>query len=87
MALIMEGFLIIGGRTMFTEILGWKNAPKPLSTVLEKSRNKLITVLGVTDEVPESMASEISTYQSIVEEFILLEDEDKEEVRDFICEP
>jgi len=83
----MEGFLIIGGRTMFTEILGWKNAPKPLSTVLEKSRNKLITVLGVTDEVPESMASEISTYQSIVEEFILLEDEDKEEVRDFICEP
>ncbi len=82
----MEGFLIIGGRTMFTEILGWKNAPKPVSTVLEKSRDKLISVLGVTNEIPESMASEVPTYQSIIEEFIMLEDEDKEEVRDFICE-
>ena len=32
LALILEGFLIIGGKTVVTEILGWKNAPKPIKT-------------------------------------------------------
>src|SRR5512146_2596014 len=31
LALILEGFLLIGGRTAITEVLGWKNAPAPIS--------------------------------------------------------
>src|SRR4030067_1963214 len=42
LALVVEGFLIISGRTLFTEILGWKNAPKPVSTILDAGRVKLV---------------------------------------------
>ncbi len=48
-ALILEGFLIIGGKTVLTEILGWRNAPKPLTNVIDAGRDKLVEVLGVTD--------------------------------------
>ena len=41
LALILEGFLIIGGKTVVTEILGWKNAPKPIAEILDDSRTKL----------------------------------------------
>ena len=87
LALIFEGFLIISGRTLLTEILGWKNAPKPISTALDRGREKLVDVLGVTEEIPESVASEIPTYQSIISDFENLTSHDKEAVRSFVCEP
>ena len=87
LALIVEGFLLIGGRTLFTEVLGWRNAPKPVSTALDLSREKLITTLGVTDEIPMSKAEELPTYQSVVGDFLSLPDEDQETVKSFICEP
>ena len=71
LALILEGFLIIGGKTVVTEILGWKNAPKPILTALEAGRNKLVNVLGVTDEIEVSEAGDsaqtkvIKLYQSL----------------------
>lgn len=45
LALILEGFLLIGGRTVITELLGWRNAPKPISIALDAGRGKLIQVL------------------------------------------
>ena len=56
LALILEGFMIIGGKTVVTEILGWKNAPKPILTALEAGRSKLVNVLGVTNEIEVSQA-------------------------------
>ena len=56
LALILEGFMIIGGKTVVTEVLGWKNAPKPILTALEAGRSKLVNVLGVTDEIEVSQA-------------------------------
>src|SRR3990170_441590 len=44
LALILEGFLIIGGRTAVTEVLGWKNAPKPITHALDAGRAKLVKV-------------------------------------------
>jgi len=41
LAIILEGFLLIGGNTVITEVLGWKNAPKPISIVLDAGREKL----------------------------------------------
>lgn len=49
-ALILEGFLLVGGHTIVTSLLGWKNAPKPISTVLDIGREKLINVLGISDK-------------------------------------
>jgi hypothetical protein len=85
-ALILEGFMIIGGRTLFTEILGWKSAPKPISTLLDASREKLVDVLGVTEEIPSSYAQEPPTYQSVVGDYESLSLDEKETVKTFICE-
>ena len=84
-ALILEGFLVIGGRTLFTEILGWENAPKPISTFLDTGRQKLVNVLGITEEVPASFAQETPTYQSVMSNYESLSIEDQESIRDFIC--
>ena len=87
LALIAEGFLILSGRTLFTEGLGWENAPKPISTVLEISRNKLVDVLGVTEEIPSSYAQVQASYQSVVEDYESLTSEEKGEIKNFICKP
>ena len=85
LAVIVEGFLIIGGRTIFTGLLGWKNAPKPISTVLDVGRARLMNVLGESDEIPQS--DQVETYQSVMSGFERLEGEEKDVVRLYICEP
>lgn len=85
-ALILEGLFILSGRTMFTQILGWENAPKPISALLDTSRAKLVDVLGVTEEIPSSYASEPPTYNSVVGDYENLTIEEKETVKNFICE-
>ncbi len=47
LALVLEGFLIVGGKTVVTTLLGWKNAPKPIQTVLDEGHAKLLDTLGV----------------------------------------
>jgi hypothetical protein len=79
LALVLEGFLIISGRTLFTEVLGWEKAPKPISTILAISRNKLVDVLGVTEEA--------TTYQTVIADFSELSEEDMEKAKDSICTP
>jgi len=87
LALIIEGFLIIGGRTMLTEVIGWKNVPKPIGTALDAGRAKLVDVLGVTDEIPQSKAGQKPSYQSVVSDFQSLSPEDSDMVKSFICQP
>lgn len=85
-ALILEGFFIISGRTLFTEILGWDNAPKPISTILDSSKEKLVDVLGVTEEIPSSYAQEPPTFQGVLGDYEDLSVEDRESIKNFICE-
>ncbi|MGB6839265.1 MAG: hypothetical protein WBE27_03295 [Microgenomates group bacterium] len=87
LALILEGFLILGGRTMLTEILGWENAPKPIKNALETGRARLVEVLGVTEEIPESYAEEQLDLYDIVTDFQRLAPDDAEKFRSMICEP
>ncbi|KKQ51317.1 hypothetical protein A2865_03040 [Candidatus Woesebacteria bacterium RIFCSPHIGHO2_01_FULL_39_17] len=87
LALILEGFLWIGGKSFLTVVLGWKNAPKPISTALDVGRGRLVDVLGETEEIPESLANESPTYQSIISDYENLSSEDKEAVKSFICAP
>lgn len=84
-ALIFEGIMILSGRTLFTEILGWENAPKPISTILDSGREKLVDVLGVTEEIPSSYAQEPPTFQSVMGDYENLSVEDQESIKNFIC--
>lgn len=86
LALILEGFLIIGGKTALTEFLGWKNPPKPFSTALEIGRSKLVNVLGVTDEIPHSNAKEQPVYNSVIQSYQSLSPSDAKQVKALICE-
>lgn len=52
LALVLEGFLLVGGKTLLIEVLGWKNPPKPVENALELGREKFIQVLGVSDTDP-----------------------------------
>lgn len=86
LALILEGFLIIGGKTFLTEILGWKNAPKPISVALDRGREQLVKVLGVTDSIPQSLASEEITSEKIIETFQTLNPLEAKKVKALICQ-
>lgn len=79
LALILEGFLIVGGKTALTEFLGWKNAPKPLQIALDAGKNQLIRVLGVSGES--------STFQSSLENIQSLSPADLKKVKSLICQP
>lgn len=86
LALILEGFLIIGGKTAITELLGWKNAPKPLMVALDAGRQKLIGVLGVSDEIPSSLAAEEKP-KDLLELIENLPPEEEKFLREFLCKP
>ena len=91
LAVIFEGFLLISGRTIFTEILGWQNPPKPISTILEASRTKLVKVLGVSDE-KERMNEMLSETQKVsLDDVILLiqklDPEEAAKLRSMVCLP
>lgn len=85
LALVFEGFMILGGKTLFTELLGWKNAPKPISTVLDEGRDRLIKVLGVNEEMPNPTGG--YDYREVLSIYEGLSDEDKGKVNTYICTP
>lgn len=86
LALILEGFLLVGGRTAFTEIIGWENPPKPIAFVINTGTTRLQKVLGANIEVPSSDAA-ISSPQSFINSFARFSSEDKDIVRENICRP
>ena len=87
LALILEGFLILGGRTMLTEILGWQNAPKPIQNALEAGRTRLIAVLGVTDEIPSSSAEEGPNLYEVITDYQSLPPDEALKFKTMICNP
>ena len=87
LALIVEGFLIIGGKTALTEVLGWKNAPQPLLGIIDAGRSKMVQVLGVSNEIPSSNAQENPTVDGVIHLFQNLDPAEADQVRSLICEP
>lgn len=78
LAIILEGFMVVGGKTFFTEILGWESAPKPISTLLEIARGKVSPVLGTSDK------NDLDTLKEI---YGSLSESESKEVKEFICRP
>ena len=87
LALILEGFLVIGGRTALTEFLGWKNPPKPVADLVDMSREKIVDVMGVTAEIPSSVAKEDPTVDDAIEVFQTLDPSESKKAKSLICEP
>lgn len=83
LAISIESMLLVGGRTIFTELLGWENAPKPISNALEASRGRLADVLGVA--IPESKADAGVTVEGVMQSFEALGQADKAAIREYIC--
>lgn len=84
-ALVLEGFMLLGGRTILTELLGWENAPKPISTALDEGRQRMIKVLGVTDEIPNSSAAEPLTADEVMYIIDALPQTEKDLLHETMC--
>lgn len=87
LAVIVEGFLILGGRTLFTELVGWQNAPKPVQTALDAGRSRLVKVLGTSQEVPASSAQEPVTVEKVISEYQSLSPDDAARFKKLLCVP
>lgn len=87
LALLLEGFLIIGGKTALTEVLGWKNAPAPLQIALDSGKKQLIQVLGIGTAIPSSFAKDNPSVQSVVGSLQSLNPADLKKVKTLICQP
>jgi hypothetical protein len=87
LAVIVEGFLILGGRTLFTQLVGWQNAPQPIQTALDAGRAKLVQVLGTSQEIPQSSASEPVTVEKVIGEYQSLSPDDAARFKKLLCVP
>lgn len=86
-ALILEGFLIIGGKTALTEILGWKNPPTFIGQALDAGKSQLVQVLGIKDQIPVSNAENLTTANGVVSSFQSLAPREAAKVKAIICAP
>lgn len=85
LAVIVEGFLMIGGNTLFTEILGWEKAPKPISTILNISRNKLVKVMGAsTQNLDLNEKPDPKVLKRYIDE---MSSEDRQKLLENVCKP
>jgi hypothetical protein len=85
LAFLIEAVLLVGGRTIFTELIGWKDAPKPISNALDVSRERLADVLGVNDMVEETNAGSIPSVAQIIQNYESLEEGEQGSVQDLVC--
>jgi hypothetical protein len=82
LAMVIEGFLIISGKSLLTLVFGWESAPKPISTVLDVGRSRLINVLGAQDE-----DTNINPSAKLILEYQQLSTEEATVIKSFVCEP
>lgn len=47
LTIILEGFLLIGGKSIVTSLLSWKSAPPQIQKVLNDGHKKLLDTLNV----------------------------------------
>ena len=87
LALILEGFLVIGGRTALTEILGWENPPKPVGYVIDRGTERLETVLSDSTVIPDTKANTQGSYDLFIKYYQSLAPEDQEKAKQNICMP
>jgi len=87
LTIIVEAFLMLSGRTIFTEIMGVKNVPKPFSTVLDIGRNRLTNVLGEKSEIPSSFAESKLNSDQMYSLYKNMDSVESQKLQEIICMP
>src|SRR5258706_8533993 len=87
LALTLEGFLIVGGKTALTEFLCWKNAPLPLQMSLDAGKAQLVQVLGINTTIPSSLAKDNTSVGEVVGTLQSLNPGDLKKIKNIICQP
>ncbi len=87
LTVIIEGFFMLTGRTIFTEILGMKNVPKPFSSVLNIGRERLVNVLGEQSQIPQSFAESKLDSDQMYSLYTNMDSEESQKLQKIICEP
>lgn len=79
LTLLLEGFLLVNGHTALTSLLGWKTAPKPISTALDLGKEKLTNTLG--------LRSENQTSKEIIAIMQSLNPDEIKKIKAILCTP
>ena len=87
LTIIMEGFLMLTGRTIFTEIIGMKNVPKPFSTVLNIGREKLVNVMGAQSTIPDMSAAGNLNSDHMYSLYTKMDSVESQKLQKIICKP
>src|SRR4030042_2716979 len=87
LTVIVEGFLMLTGRTIFTEILGLKKVPKPFSTFLNIGRERLVNVLGEESEIPSSFAESRFNSDQMYSLYTKMDMSESQKLQNIICLP
>ena len=87
LTVIIEGFFVLSGRTIFTEILGMKNVPKPFGTILAIGREKFVEVLGEETEIPYSNAESELNSDQMYSLYKNMDEAESKKLQSIICEP
>ena len=87
LTIIIEGFFMLSGRTIFTEILGFKRVPKPFSTVLDIGRQRLVNVLGEDSAVPDASAGSVLNSDQIYSLYTKMDPAESQKLQSIICQP
>lgn len=85
LALILEGFLIISGRTVLIQLMGWKNPPQVLQNFLEAGKGELINVLGSSTQ--NCKIETEAKPQEVINAFQSLDPSQAKKVQQKICNP
>ncbi len=85
-ALILEGILVLVGRTAFTESVG-KNLPKPVAGLVETAGEQLTKVLGEKTQVEMTKANGVENAENFIKAFLVLPSDQKKQVKEKICSP
>lgn len=87
LALILEALFILAGRTVFTELLGWENPPKPIAVALDFGKEKVEKTLGASSSVPTLKASDVNTAESVMSVVVSMEEIEKQKLQRLFCKP
>lgn len=87
LTIILEGFMMLSGRTLFTEILGMRNVPKPFSTLLAIGRQKFTDVLGQESTVPYSSADYSLNSDQMYTLYSKMDQSESQRFREILCQP
>lgn len=78
---------MIWGKTLLTETLGWKDAPKPLKTAMELGREKFVSVLGVSSEKQQAVIFSDPKVEDAIDVIQSLDPNENKKIKDIICTP